>query len=350
MEAHYCKYVLDFKNPSGTSRGILTTKESYFIIIRERERIGVGECGLLKGLSIDDVDDYEDILSEVCEQISLGFNALKERYYRYPSIQFGLEQAFRSLDARDPFLLFPSSFTGGHSSIPINGLIWIGDEDFLYEQLEQKIASGFQCIKMKVGALDFDTELRFIKTLRQRYSTNEVQLRLDANGAFQPAEALDKLKLLSQYEIHSIEQPVAQGQLKIMTDLCRKSPIPIALDEELIGLFTVDKKRELLERVRPHYIILKPSLVGGFSGSQEWIDLAMELKIGWWITSALESNIGLNAIAQWTSTLNTTMYQGLGTGGLYTNNFKSPLEIRQGMLYYDRGVEWSANLIHELCS
>lgn len=350
MKAHYCKYVLEFKIPSGTSRGILTTKDSYFIIIREHDRVGIGECGLLKGLSIDDVEDYEEILSEVCEQISVGFNTLSEKYVRYPSIQFGLEQAFLSLEAHDPFLLFPSSFTQGNSGIPINGLIWMGDESFLSEQLVQKTAAGFHCIKMKIGALDFDSELRFIKSLRERYSADQVELRLDANGAFHPAEALEKLELLSQFQIQSIEQPVAPGRPDIMADLCRKSPIPIALDEELIGFFTADKKRSLLQRIRPQYIILKPSLVGGFARSQEWIDLAEELKIGWWVTSALESNIGLNAIAQWTSALNTTMYQGLGTGGLYTNNFKSPLEIRQGMLYYHRGVEWSANIIREICS
>ncbi len=350
MEALHSKYVLDFKKPSGTSRGVLTSKTSHFIILKERDRLGIGECGLLKGLSIDDVEDYEDLLSDACEQISQGFSALSERFYLYPSIQFGLEQAFRSLAARDPFVLFPTSFTKGKSSIPINGLIWMGDEEFLYEQLERKINSGFRCIKMKVGALNFDTEVRFLESLRQRYSSHEVQLRLDANGAFDPVDAMEKLKLLSQYEIHSIEQPIAPGQFSKMAELCQRSPVPIALDEELIGVFDRDKKRALLERIRPQYIILKPSLVGGFMGSLEWIALAKKLGFGWWITSALESNIGLNAIAQWTSTLNTTMHQGLGTGGLYTNNFDSPLEIRQGMLYYDRGKDWPANLIQELCS
>lgn len=311
--------------------------------------MGVGECGLLKGLSIDDVTDYEEILSETCNEISAGLNILIKRLRHFPSIQFGLEQAFHSLAAEDPFVLFPSSFTDGKSSIPINGLIWMGDESFLYQQLDQKIESGFRCIKMKVGALDFDAEVRFLKTLRQRYDANEVELRLDANGAFHPEEALEKLTLLSQFHIHSIEQPIAPGQWDIMAGLCQKSPLAIALDEELIGIFDRDRKMELLEKIRPQYIILKPSLIGGFGGSLEWIQLANKQKIGWWITSALESNIGLNAIAQWTYTLNTSMYQGLGTGSLYTNNFESPLEIRRGMLYYDRRKEWPANLIQQVC-
>ncbi len=350
MEAHHCKYVLDFKNPSGTSRGVLNSKQSHFIILKEGDSLGIGECGLLKGLSIDDVTEYQDVLSETCAEISMGLNTLIKRLQHFPSIQFGLEQAFRSLTAQDPFIIFPSSFTEGKSSIPVNGLIWMGEESFLYDQLDQKIASGFRCIKMKVGALDFETEVRFLKALRQRYSAKEVELRLDANGAFDPEDALDKLTLLSQFHIHSIEQPIAPGQWDVMASLCKKSTLPIALDEELIGIFGLDRKNAMLEKVRPQYIILKPSLVGGFGGSQEWIELAKKFGSGWWITSALESNIGLNAIAQWTCTLNTSVYQGLGTGSLYTNNFESPLEIRQGMLYYDRGKDWPANLIQEVCS
>lgn len=350
MEARHCKYVLEFKNPSGTSRGVLTSKETHFIILREKDRVGVGECGLLRGLSVDDVTDYEDKLVEACKHVSEGFKVLNKNLDRFPSIQFGMEQAFRSLGAQDPFVLYPSLFTEGKSSIPINGLIWMGDESFLYDQLDEKIATGFQCIKMKVGALDFETEVRFLKSLRQRYSANEVQLRLDANGAFDPEEALEKLTMLSQYDIHSIEQPIGTGQWDKMAHLCRRSPLPIALDEELIGLFSQNKKRELLKITRPQYIILKPSLVGGFGACMEWIALADEFNCDWWITSALESNIGLNAIAQWTYTLNTTMHQGLGTGSLYTNNFDSPLEIRQGMLYYNRGLDWPANLIGDLCS
>ena len=349
MEAQHCKYILNFKMPSGTSRGVLTSKETHFIVLREGDRVGVGECGLLKGLSIDDVAEYQDILSETCEEISRGLNTLAQRLQYFPSIQFGLEQAFQSLASQNPFELFPSSFTRGNVSIPINGLIWMGEESFLYDQLDQKIAAGFRCIKMKVGALDFDTELRFLKVLRQRYPANEVELRLDANGAFDPKDALDKLTLLAQFHIHSIEQPIAPGQWDDMATLCGKSPLPIALDEELIGIFDREQKSKLLEKIRPQFIILKPSLVGGIKGSSEWIALANQLGAGWWITSALESNIGLNAIAQWTYTLKTAMYQGLGTGSLYTNNFESPLEIGQGMLYYNRGKNWPENLIEKIC-
>jgi len=350
MEARHCKYELEFKRPSGTSRGVLLSKQSHFIILKEGDRFGIGECGLLKGLSIDDVVGYEEKLSETCRSISMGLKALLGQLTSFPSIQFGLEQAFASLHAEDPFLLFPSSFTQGNLPIPINGLIWMGDETFLYEQLEERIASGFRCIKMKVGALNFDDEVRFLTTVREKYPADKIEIRLDANGAFDPIEALEKLTELSQFKIHSIEQPIAKGHWEIMKNICLKSSLPIALDEELIGVFGPHEKENLLQTIRPQYIILKPSLVGGIKGCQEWIELAQRYRIGWWVTSALESNVGLNAIAQWTATLGTKMYQGLGTGSLYTNNFNSPLEIREGMLYYSRGKQWPVNLIQDICS
>ncbi|MGI9545916.1 MAG: o-succinylbenzoate synthase [Flavobacteriaceae bacterium] len=349
MEACFRKYVLEFKRPSGTSRGILHSKDTYFIILKQGEKYGIGECGLLRGLSIDDVDNYEDKLLEICQHVNLGLQELLARSHGYPSIQFGLEQAFNSIDAEDPFILFPSDFTERERPIPINGLLWMGEESFLLEQLEEKIRAGFTCIKLKVGALDFDAEIRFLETLRRRYPAGNIEIRLDANGAFHPDEALDKLKLLARYQVHSIEQPIASGQWDIMSELCRKSPIDIALDEELIGISDINDKLKLLQIVMPRYIILKPSLIGGFAGSREWIELANKLKISWWITSALESNIGLNAIAQWTHTLGTDMFQGLGTGSLYINNFDSPLQIKQGMLYYNRKLKWPADLIKEIC-
>ena len=350
MEAIHCKYLLDFKKPSGTSRGILTEKESHFIILKDKGRVGIGECGLLKGLSIDDTSTYENKLSEVCSQINMGLQPLLESTEKYPSIQFGLEQAFLSLHSDDPYILFPSDFTSSREPISINGLIWMGEESFMLEQLEEKTKAGFNCIKMKVGALDFDTELHFLESLRREYPAKQVELRLDANGAFKADEALEKLEVLSRFSVHSIEQPIEKGQWEQMAQLCRQSPIPIALDEELIGIFSKEDKEALLERIIPQYIILKPSLVGGFEGSGQWIDLANQMGIGWWITSALESNIGLNAIAQWTYSLGTEMYQGLGTGSLYTNNFDSPLIIEQGKLYYDASREWQENLIEDLCS
>ena len=350
MKATHCKYVLNFKLPSGTSRGILTEKESHFIIIRKGNRFGIGECGLLRGLSVDPIENYEQKLDYVCQNISLGPDLLFKELHDFPSIKFGLEQAFLSAASADPFKLFPSAFTDAKRSIPINGLIWMGEEDYLYEQLHKKVKQGFNCIKVKVGALDFDSEIRFLEALRKRYPASQVQLRLDANGAFEPENALEKLNLLSRFQIHSIEQPISAGNTAVMAELCHRSPVSVALDEELIGIKKLADKNQLLETVKPAFIILKPSIVGGYRASEEWIDLARRQKTGWWITSALESNIGLNAIAQWTFGLGTIMHQGLGTGSLYTNNFESPLEIRNGGLYYDSTRQWPVNLIEDLCS
>lgn len=349
MEAHHCKYRLKFKKPSGTSRGVLTEKDSYFLVVKDGPRSGIGECGLLKGLSIDDLKTYESKLSEVCNQIDQGLHDLLEFTKDYPSIQFGLEQAFKSLSSRDPFKLFPSDFTEQKEPIAINGLIWMGDEEFMHQQMEERIAGGFRCLKMKVGALDFNTEWQFLKLLRKNYPASKVELRLDANGAFSPTEAIDRLAALAEFEVHSIEQPIAPGQWEQMAQLCRESPIPIALDEELIGLSDVTEKEKMLQMIRPDYIILKPSLLGGFAHSESWIRMADREDIGWWITSALESNIGLNAIAQWTFTLGSKMYQGLGTGTLYTNNFKSPLKIEKGKLYYNPAASWQEHLIENIC-
>ena len=349
MEAQHCKYTLEFKRPSGTSRGVLTTKDSHFIIVKDGSNYGIGECGLLKGLSIDDTETYSDCLDEVCENIGWGLNSLLQIAKDYPSIKFGLEQAFMSLNSADPFLLFPSQFTDGKDSIPINGLIWMGEEDFLYEQLEYRIRNGFNCIKIKIGALELDTEIKFIDNLRKSFPADKVEIRLDANGAFSPADALSVLEALSEFHIHSIEQPIGAGNIDAMAEICSASPIPIALDEELIGISDIDEKSELLQAIKPRYIILKPSLLGGFAASQEWIDLADKNNTGWWITSALESNIGLNAIAQWTYTLGSAMHQGLGTGSLYINNFDSPLQIENGALYYHSGSEWPSNLVNDIC-
>ncbi|TKD66216.1 o-succinylbenzoate synthase [Flavobacterium sp. ASW18X] len=350
MKATYKKYILDFKRPSGTSRGVLTQKETWFILLQNDTKIGIGECGLLRGLSIDDRPDYEEKLKWVCANIQLGLDSLLAELTAFPSIQFGLEQAFLSVHSSDPFLLFKSDFTQKEVPIPINGLIWMGDTDFMLQQVEEKLKSGFKCIKMKIGAIDFDSELAILKGIRSVYDANTIELRVDANGAFAPEEAIGKLKKLAVFNLHSIEQPIKQGQWQNMTSLCKDTPIPIALDEELIGVFDETKKEELLQTVRPQYIILKPSLIGGFKGSLEWIQLANKLNIGWWITSALESNIGLNAIAQWTATLNSTMPQGLGTGSLFTNNFKSPLEVSNGKLFYRKELTWQADLINNLCT
>ena len=344
IKASYKKYVLNFKNPSGTSRGILRTKETWFLVLEQKGKVGYGETGLFRGLSIDDVPNYEEKLSWVCKNINLGVKKLLIETVCFPSIQFSLEQAFLSLKSNNPFELFPSKFTKSNASIPINGLIWMGDKSFMKSQILEKLKAGFSCIKMKIGAINFDTEVSLLKYIRKEFSASDVELRVDANGAFSPNEALNKLQVLSALNLHSIEQPISQGQIKEMAELCLKSPLPIALDEELIGVFSSVKKREIIKTIKPHYIILKPSLVGGFSGTKEWIDVAEENNVEWWITSALESNIGLNAIAQFTYILDSKLPQGLGTGSLFNNNFSSPLEVNKGSLIYNNSLNWDFKL------
>jgi o-succinylbenzoate synthase len=349
MKATTKKYNLDFKRPSGTSRGILTIKETWFLILEKDGSYGIGECGMFKGLSFDDVPEFKEKLFWVCKHIGKGKDYLWNELRSFPSIQFGVEQAFLSLQSKDPFELFPSKFTMNEARIPINGLIWMGDEGFMLEQIQQKLEEGFKCIKMKIGAIDFKAEISLLESIRKKYSKDQIELRVDANGAFNPLGALDKLRVLAGFDIHSIEQPIKQGNVLKMKSLCETSPLPIALDEELIGVTSVTKKEELLQIIKPQYIILKPTLVGGFKGSEEWIEIAKRLGIGWWVTSGLESNIGLNAIAQWTFTLDNPMPQGLGTGSLFTNNFNCPLSVREGYIYNDNNQSWKANLIQDLC-
>ncbi len=343
MKASFQKYILNFKQASGTSRGILRTKETFFLLISYENSQGVGECGLFRGLSIDDRPDYEEKLQWLCANIQLPKEELIAELLQFPSIQFGLEQALLSLKSQNKFELFPSDFTKGKASIPINGLIWMGSSAFMYQQIKEKLQSGFTTIKLKIGAIDFESEIELLKSIRKEFSPDEIELRVDANGAFNSNNALEKLKRLSDLEIHSIEQPIKQGQWQEMAKLCSVTPLPIALDEELIGVFDVTKKEELLLTIHPQFIILKPSLVGGFGGSNEWINLADKNNINWWITSALESNVGLNAIAQFTYNLDVKMPQGLGTGSLFANNFESPLEVKNGELHYNN-KDWNFNL------
>ena len=343
MKASFFPYRLEFKQASGTSRGILKTKETWFIKIEDEHATGFGECGMFRGLSCDDRPDFESKLKWVCHHIDLGLEQLLIELIDFPSIQFGLEMAFLDLLSDSSNVLFPSKFTSGKGSIPINGLIWMGDEQFMKSQIRSKIDAGFDCLKIKIGAIDFDTELSLIKAIRKEYDVETIELRVDANGAFSPLEAMEKLKRLSDFNLHSIEQPIRQGQYDAMAELCAHAPLPIALDEELIGIHDVTKRGLLLQTINPQYIILKPTLVGGFSGSQSWIDLAEKQSVDWWITSALESNIGLNAIAQWTYQLNVNRPQGLGTGALYTNNIEAPLKIDNGRLIYAPSVKWTIN-------
>jgi len=334
LKAFYQKYQLIFKRPAGTSRGVLLRKDTYFIQIENEEKTGYGEAALFRGLSADDRPDYEEKLQWAIQNIHLPKNELFKQLKEYSSIIFGLEQAFASLSAQAPHLLYPSAFTEGETNIPINGLVWMGDKSFMLRQIKEKINQGFRVIKLKIGAIDFQDELDLLKYIRSEFSPGEIEIRVDANGAFHPDEALEKLKRLSDFQIHSIEQPIRQGQIEVMSRLCEQTPLPIALDEELIGYSFDFDKINFLKQIKPQFIILKPALHGGFTGTDSWIDAAEKLQIGWWITSALESNIGLNAIAQFTARKNVNIPQGLGTGSLFTNNFDSPLYIDKAALHY----------------
>jgi len=348
LKAYWKRYTLQFKQPSGTSRGVLRTKDSYFLFLQDSKNpslIGIGECGLLKGLSIDDRPEYEQKLQEVGERINKKDDWLSNGLIEWPSIYFGLEMALLDLAAKGKKELFSSSFLKEEHPIPINGLIWMGEKSFMFEQIKKKLQEGFDCIKLKIGAIDFQEELDLLKYIRQHFSASEIEIRVDANGAFSPDTALEKLKQLSAYQLHSIEQPIRSRQWEAMAMLCAQSPLPIALDEELIGIFHKPEKEKLLNNIQPQYLIFKPSFIGGYKGTQEWISLCSQTKTGWWITSALESNIGLNAIAQWTATLNNTMPQGLGTGQLYTNNIPSPLVVKDGGLYYERDRPWDLSVL-----
>ena len=340
MNASYFKYLLHFKQPSGTSRGILTDKETWFIVIEKEGKKGIGECGILRGLSADDRPDYEEKLQWTCQNIHLGELKLWDELIEFPSIQFGLEMAFLSLKSENPFILFPSKFTENTKSISINGLVWMGDEAFMKAQIEDRIEQGFSCIKLKIGAIDFDKELDLLRFIRANFDEETIEIRVDANGAFNSNEALFKINQLSGFKLHSIEQPIKKNQTDTMAVLCKSKSISIALDEELIGVFSVEAKQKLLQEIRPQYIVLKPSFVGGFRGTLEWISVAEKFNIAWWITSALESNVGLNAIAQFTFLQNNLLAQGLGTGSLYTNNFECPLTVLDGQLWYDIKKEW----------
>ncbi len=324
--------VLHFKQPAGTSRGVYTERRSWLVTMSDGSRSGVGECAPLPDLSCDDLPDYADVLRGFCDEVERTGEIPYDDLRDYPSMLFGLETALLSMNAP----LFDTAFSRGEVGIPINGLVWMGNYDEMLQRMEQKLEQGFRCVKLKIGAIDFEQEMELVKRIRQRFSFHEVELRLDANGAFPFDEALYKLELLSQYAIHSIEQPIKAGQWAYMAELCRESPLPIALDEELIGVNTPEMKRHMLNIIKPRYIILKPSLHGGMMGCREWISSARDMGIDSWITSALESNIGLNAIAQFASDVygdNIRMPQGLGTGQLFTDNIDMGLEIRGDKLW-----------------
>ncbi len=335
MKARYIKYILNFKQPAGTSRGVLTNKETYFLILENEGKTGYGECNLFKGLSADDVSGYEEKLKWLIAHINIDPDEILYELRDYPSIIFGWETAIKSLNAKQSHLLYPSRFTEGKTGIPINGLIWMGNKDFMMRQIKEKLQAGFKVIKLKIGAINFKDELDLLSYIRQQFSPDDIEIRVDANGAFHPDEALEKLKRLSEYDLHSIEQPIKAGQFEKLSELCAMSPLPIALDEELIGHNHLFDKQKFLDDIKPAYIIIKPTLHGGFTGTEGWIKAAEKTGTGWWLTSALESNVGLNALAQYTYQLGVKVPQGLGTGGLFNNNFRSPLYIDDGKLWYD---------------
>jgi len=347
LQATVTKHSLIFKQACGTSRGVLHQKPSWFFKVFDDENpqtYGVGECSIIPGLSPDDNSDLEPFIQNVLKNINFYIED-KSTLLQFPSVQFAIDTALLDLKNKGHRILFPGEFTNGKDSIKINGLIWMGSKDFMRKQIGEKIEEGFKCIKLKIGSLNFEEEISILKEIRMQFSPEMIELRLDANGAFHPENALAKLKRLSDFHIHSIEQPIKAGQIEEMTKLCEQTPIPIALDEELIGINKFEAKRKLLEDINPQYIILKPSLLGGFERSSEWIKIAEEHQIGWWVTSALESNIGLNAIAQWTYQLDNSMPQGLGTGKLFSNNIPSPLQINDAKLFYNPENHWDLNQI-----
>ncbi len=343
IRAEYCRYDLLFKEPATTSRETMNSKCTYYIKVYDDcnpGRFGIGECALFRGLSCDDRSDYEARLRKACRDIGKYADGDTADLADFPSVRFGVETAVKDYLNGGERAVFPGAWRSGEKALTINGLVWMGNREEMFKRLQLKLEDGYRCVKFKIGGIDFDDELSLIAGVRERFAPNMLEIRLDANGAFSPADAMNRLERLAAFDIHSIEQPIRAGQWAEMARLCRESPVDIALDEELIGINTLPDKELMLSTITPQYIIFKPALCGGFSGGQEWIDVADRLGIGWWITSALESNIGLNAIAQWADSLNVVMPQGLGTGELYTNNIKSPVVRRGQKLSYDPSFNW----------
>ncbi len=341
LKAAYTEYPLYFLRPSGTSRGVMKEKPCWFIrLVSEDGATGTGEVSFVPGLSVEDPDEIEIQLDHVCKLITRGQMDPMQSLPALPGIQFALESAMLDLEGGGKQLLFPSVFTEGDMGIPINGLIWMGKPEYMKQQITGKIASGFRVLKLKVGALKVEEELEVLAWIRSNFEDPELEIRLDANGAWSQEEALRKMERFAGFGIHSVEQPIPPGQWDALSRVCREAPIPVALDEELIGLDPDSRGSGMLNLVRPHFLVLKPGLLGGFRTSEGWIRLAEQKGIRWWVTSALESTVGLNAIAQWTSTRQIRMPQGLGTGGIYRNNIASPLRLEGDMLYYRKDQGW----------
>ena len=344
MKASFFKHTLNFIIPGKTSRDVLSKKDSWFLVLKDIKNYGIGECSIIPGLSLDNIHEIELKLKQACDDISKGKQINYETYNQFPALKFAIETAYHSLEeCNSPFQLFDSDFTNKKKGIPINGLIWMGDITFMKKQIKSKLDNGFNCLKLKVGSLEFESEIKLLKNLRKEFNKKDLEIRLDANGAFTKETALEKLKRLSDFSIHSIEQPIKPKQFNEMAKICELSPLPIALDEELIGVNSSSEREKLLDSIKPQFLILKPSLLGGFKDSNEWIHFAEKRNIKWWSTSALESNVGLNAIAQWVSTKENNLRQGLGTGMLFSNNIQSPLDIEGDELFLKNDKSWDLN-------
>jgi len=349
LQAIFFKKVFHFNFKARTSRGLMKDKTSWFIKLTESDNptiSGYGECGPLPGLSTDHTPDFETTLGDIIEKFNTSMLDIGDREVvmklvrpEFPSIIFGLETALLDLKNGGKRVLFSNDFVLG-KPIAINGLVWMGDMDFMMDQINKKVAQGFSCLKLKVGGLDFERECDILRYIRKKYFREDITIRLDANGAFRTDDVLYKLDEMAKFGVHSIEQPIKPGRNE-MEELCRKSPIPVAFDEELIGVTTKERRTDLLKRLKPRFIVLKPTLHGGFAGCQEWISIAESLNIGWWITSALESSIGLNAICQFTANYHPDIPQGLGTGGIYEDNIDSPLTVTEGKIFYDVRGHWA---------
>lgn len=345
MDCSFKKYTLHFKKPGGTSRGILYDKETYIISLEENGLTAFGECNLFKGLSADDRENYEEKLAEVCQRLQKERENILPELISWPSLYFGVETLLHDLNNGCRQIIFPKAFSQNTFTIPTNGLIWMGSRESMLKQIDAKLESGYRCIKLKIGAIDFRQELELVQYIRNRVDAHQVELRLDANGAFSPEKALKKLRVLADYDIRYIEQPIKAGQWKAMASLIKESPIPIALDEELIGIYSLDQKKQLMEKLKPEVLILKPALLGGFAACDEWKNLLATFGNGInVVTSALESNIGLNAIAQYVAADPSELAQGLGTGQLYNNNIPAPYDLDANGLHYNPSKKWDFSL------
>ena len=355
LRARWIEHTLQPRFELGTSKGPINARIVWSLIAWDIERPeikGIGEAALFPGHSKEFPADVKTKLIELCAETRDWSRRLTTDLVEVPSVRFAVEQCLRDLEVSGTKQLFPSPFTLGQKGIPINGLVWMGDKATMKQRIREQIEKGFTTVKMKIGASSIhrngiEDELELLRSVRSEFGAGDISLRVDANGAFNSRNAMDVLERLAALDIHSIEQPVAPGLYEVIAELCERSPVPIALDEDLIGLNTTDAKNDLLDHVKPKFIVIKPSLVGGWEATRQWIALAESRGIGWWITSALESSIGLNAIAQFTATLGVRMAQGLGTGSVYANNTPSPLFAEAGLLHYRPEVAWDLSSLED---